>query len=628
MRGTPVRAARAAWLIALVAACGGDGATTTIVPTVATVVIEPTTARVPVGGTTTLRAAARATDGSTLVRAVTWSSSADAVVRVDANGVVTGVAAGSATITATSNGRSGTATVTVDPPAPAPVASVAVAPATSTIAPSQTVTLTATPRDAHGTALTGRAVAWTSSAPSVATVDASSGVVRGVAVGSATVTATSEGRSGTATITVAAPVEPVASVTVAMALDTLEVTETRTLQATLRDAGGNVLTGRVVRWTSSNPAIAAVDSVTGLLTGIDRGTVTVTATSEGQSAAVSRVVVIRYRSVTSAAMHACDIASGGVAWCWGLAGLEGRLGDGRTGLEAFSVTPVRVPGAQRYVQLTSYGRHTCGLTDAGRVWCWGYNGWGQLGVGAAANQSPTPVPVQGDAVFRTIGVGAEHSCGVTTDGRTLCWGNNGGGQLGIGNTASRNVPTAVSSGIAFAGIDGGTLSTCALAASGTAYCWGSNPAGQLGTGTTASATVPTAVAGGLSFHSVSAGDQHTCGVTTVGQGYCWGANGGRLGNGGDSDASAPQLVAGGLSFRAIAAGYSHSCGVTTDNALWCWGRIASGSSGQPTVDWPSGRCAPAARCASRKSARRVSAPGRADTRARSRRTASRPTAGG
>src|SRR5438093_6549942 len=123
------------------------------------------------------------------------------VATVSASGLVTGKAAGTATITATSEGKSGPSTITVTP---VPVASVTITPATATIQTGQTVQLTATPKDANGNPLTGRTVTWASSAASVASVNAT-GLVTGTVVGMATITATSEGQNGTAAITVTAP---------------------------------------------------------------------------------------------------------------------------------------------------------------------------------------------------------------------------------------------------------------------------------------------------------------------------------------------------------------------------------------------------------------------------------------
>ena len=150
----------------------------------------------------------------------------------------------------------------------------------------------------------------------------------------------------------------------------------------------------------------------GMLTGVDRGTVTVTATSEGKSATATRVIVIKYRSITAGTMHACDIASGGIAWCWGLNGNEGRLGSDQLSATAMSNVPVKVPGDLRFAQLSTYGRHTCGVTLDGKAYCWGYNGWGALGSGSNVGQSPTPMAVAGNLKFRAISAGADHTCGV------------------------------------------------------------------------------------------------------------------------------------------------------------------------------------------------------------------------
>ena len=255
---------------------GTSAITVTNVP-VASVTVSPATASVSVGATTQLTATPKDANGTALTgRAVTWATSNAAVATVSASGFVTGVAVGSATITATSEGQSGTSALTVTN---VPVASVTVSPATASITVGATTQLTATPKDANGTALTGRAVTWATSNAAVATVSAS-GLVTGVAVGSATITATSEGQSGTSAITVTNV--PVASVTVTPATANLLVGSTLQLTVALKDALGNPLSGRVVTWASNAPGVAAV-SGTGLVTGLGIGGVTITATSEGQS---------------------------------------------------------------------------------------------------------------------------------------------------------------------------------------------------------------------------------------------------------------------------------------------------------------------------------------------------------
>jgi len=169
---------------------------------VASVTVSPATASVVAGQTLQLTATLKDANGNTLTRTVAWTSSNTSAATVGGStGLVTGVAAGSATITATSEGKTGGAAVTVTQ---VPVASVAVSPATASMLVGQTVQLTATPKDASGTTLSGRVVSWASSNTSVATVS-SSGLVTGKAAGSATITATSEGKSGSAGVTVTAP---------------------------------------------------------------------------------------------------------------------------------------------------------------------------------------------------------------------------------------------------------------------------------------------------------------------------------------------------------------------------------------------------------------------------------------
>src|SRR5207249_89042 len=208
-------------------------------------------------------------------RVVSWASSNTSAATVNGTGLVSGVAAGSATITATSEGQSGTASITVT----VPVASVTVSPASASVPAGQTAQLTATPKDVNGNPLSGRVVTWASSNTSVATVS-SSGLVTGKVAGSATITATSEGQSGTSAITVVHV--PVASVTVSPSSANVPAGSALQLTATPKDANGNALSGRTITWSSSNTAVVTVSS-SGLVTGIVAGSATITATSEGQS---------------------------------------------------------------------------------------------------------------------------------------------------------------------------------------------------------------------------------------------------------------------------------------------------------------------------------------------------------
>jgi uncharacterized protein YjdB len=273
------------------AATGGQNgnATLTVIPRVAAVVVSPASANVVLGSTLQLTVEARDANNNVLTgRSITWSSNASSIASVSTSGLVSGLTLGGATITAASEGQNGTSAITV---VPVPVALVTVSLASTSITAGQTTQSTAMTRDAAGNILTGRSVTWSSGNPAAATVSAT-GLVTSVAPGSVQIIATSETKTGSATLTVNPA--SVATVTVSPATATLVlgITPTRQLSAVTKDSNGNVLTGRVVTWTSSNNALATV-STTGLVTAVAAGgPVTITATSEGQSGASSITVTV------------------------------------------------------------------------------------------------------------------------------------------------------------------------------------------------------------------------------------------------------------------------------------------------------------------------------------------------
>ncbi len=181
----------------LLGACGGGDSSAPV--TVESVTVSPASLNLAPGQSNTLTATPLDKAGAPISgRTATWTSSTPSVATVSAAGVVTGVGDGVTSITGTVNGKSGSAAVIVR----TPVASVLVTPSTaSTVIGGTPAQLTAAPRDPAGNALTGRTVQWSSGSPSVASVS-STGLVTGVGPGTALISATSEGTSGTANITV------------------------------------------------------------------------------------------------------------------------------------------------------------------------------------------------------------------------------------------------------------------------------------------------------------------------------------------------------------------------------------------------------------------------------------------
>ncbi|MCC6318430.1 MAG: Ig-like domain-containing protein [Gemmatimonadaceae bacterium] len=261
---------------------GSSVVTVTPVP-VASVTVSPSTGSLVVGQTLQLGATTASSTGQTLTgRVVTWSSSANAVATVSSTGLVSAVAAGSATISATSEGRTGTARLTVTD---VPVASVRVTPTTATVASGQTAQLAAQALDANNNVL-NRTIAWSSDQPSMATVS-QTGLVTGINAGSVRINASVGNVTGSATITVT-PV-PVASITIAPNGATVLVGGTQQLTATARDANGVTLPGRIVTWISGAPSVATV-SQSGLVSAVGPGSAVIFAGTEGVSASVTITV--------------------------------------------------------------------------------------------------------------------------------------------------------------------------------------------------------------------------------------------------------------------------------------------------------------------------------------------------
>jgi hypothetical protein len=204
--------------------------------------------------------------------------------------------------------------------------------------------------------------------------------------------------------------------------------------------------------------------------------------------------------------------------------------------------------------------HTCALTRAGSVRCWGYNGHDELGDGQGTGaNSNLPVAVQGlSGGVAVVAAGGRHTCAVWHGG-ALCWGANYFGALGDGTEGRHLGPVHVvglSSGVA--SVAGGIDHSCALTTAGAVKCWGDNEAGEVGDGTTTSRLTPVEVAGlGGGVEAIAAQFLHSCVLTVAGGVKCWGAGYGV------TPVDVPGLTSG---VTAI----TPNCALTAANAVRCW----------------------------------------------------------
>ena len=302
--------------------------------------------------------------------------------------------------------------------------------------------------------------------------------------------------------------------------------------------------------------------------------------------------------------HSCVLTPGDTVKCWGLNN-SGQLGIGTANLFVNTPTEVCASGSggscvplSNVDTVIAGGRHTCAITSAGAALCWGINTYGEVGDGtnvAAAN--PVSVTGLGSGVA-ALALGDGHSCALTTAGAVKCWGRNTDGQLGDGTRTHSNVPVDVddlSSGVG--AISAGGSHSCALV-SDAPQCWGNNDGRQLGIGVEGDRMSPTDVcatgSGGtcvplVDISSISAGDAHTCAVTDTGGLKCWGWDGfGQLGDGTASffefqlnPADVPGLsgAGGDPDVASLDSGSGHTCVVTTAQVVKCWGWNSHGQLG-------------------------------------------------
>jgi alpha-tubulin suppressor-like RCC1 family protein len=319
----------------------------------------------------------------------------------------------------------------------------------------------------------------------------------------------------------------------------------------------------------------------------------------------------RWAQVSAGRIHTCAVTTTGKAYCWG-SNANGQLGMGTSGGQQFSPVPVDTTTGltdTNVAQISAGNDYTCAVTTAGRAYCWGTEPLGQLGNGSgtsADQASPSAVDTTTGLTSTNVASistsqGGSTTCAVTTAGRAYCWGDDGSGQLGNGATTGTQVsPSAVdtTTGLTTTNVArvsaGGTSHTCALTTAGRAYCWGFDFYGQVGngSGTNANQVSPSAVdtTTGLTttnVSSIAASAYATCAATTAGRAYCWGTDSnGEAGNGSGITGAqvSPSAVdtTTGLTATNVASlgvGNDETCAVTTTGQAYCWGSDFSGKLG-------------------------------------------------
>lgn len=297
---------------------------------------------------------------------------------------------------------------------------------------------------------------------------------------------------------------------------------------------------------------------------------------------------VRFTSLSAGGYHTCGLTSTGEVYCWGASA------GGAVGAKSNVLSPTRIPSDVPFVSLSAGGQHTCGLSSDGAAYCWGATdatGLTSFASICAASQPCTTTPTRTATAltFTTLRAGDTHTCGVTTDGETWCWGWNTIGETGsLEFGASRAAPLEIAGAPAFQQLESRFRFNCGLAGAGELYCWGWGEEGQLGTTALPRCTlaiasflcspVPVAASTQRRFSTIALGSAFGCGLDG-GTIHCWGENGqGQLGRASPGREVAPVGSTDGP-WVALAAGYFHACAIRSDGAPYCWGSNVNGELG-------------------------------------------------
>jgi alpha-tubulin suppressor-like RCC1 family protein len=198
--------------------------------------------------------------------------------------------------------------------------------------------------------------------------------------------------------------------------------------------------------------------------------------------------------IASGMDHVIALKTSRTLWAWGL-NIWGELGDGTHTLN--SNTPQQVMGSASDWSMIAAGyAHSIALKTNRTIWVWGNNGNGQLGLGDSGEATirTTPTQIGNDSNWSMIAAGNMHTIALKTDATLWVWGLNDYGQLGDGTTTNRTIPQQViGSDSDWSVIDAGYAHSVVLKTNGTLWAWGANWSGQLGLGDSFNRNVPTMV---------------------------------------------------------------------------------------------------------------------------------------
>jgi hypothetical protein len=290
----------------------------------------------------------------------------------------------------------------------------------------------------------------------------------------------------------------------------------------------------------------------------------------------------RWTRIAPGMSHTCGIQRDGSLWCWGYNHM-GQLG---TGDQEPSSLPVQVGDADDWIDVDGQEMYTCGIRDGGTLWCWGHHGFDPEGSVSPDDLVLYPTRVGSFSGWRTLSAGYSHSCVLRSDGSLYCWGFNGDGQLGLPTVESTATPLIVEPGSSWLHVSAGGMHTCAIRSDRTLWCWGRNDWQQVSEDPSPTVPEPVQVGEHADWVSVSAAGVSTCAFRDDAA-WCWGNNwSGQLGREPDDGTAEHELLLSRSDMRGLSTKAAHGCVHHDDGTAQCWGSNYSGQLGAGlTVEW-------------------------------------------
>lgn len=284
-------------------------------------------------------------------------------------------------------------------------------------------------------------------------------------------------------------------------------------------------------------------------------------------------------SIAAGTDYSAAVTRDGTLYCWGINNY-GQLGDGTTENKTKPVAVLEnVSEVYTGIYEGSNKSHTAAVTKNGDLYCWGYNGYGQVGNGSKKIQT-TPVKVLSNVT--DVSLGQSHSAAITGNGDLYCWGCNLNGITGSGSSENeQTTPVYIKSGVKVVSL--GKVSSAAITEDGGLYSWGANNRGVAGCGTTSMSKQKTPRKILDNAASASLYSEHSAAVTKNGDLYCWGYNdSGRVGTGDTEDQGSPVRVLSGVTYASV--NWSDSIALTERGEVYCWGVNDQGQAGNGTTE--------------------------------------------